>query len=321
MSASSISSITGRDFPAEGSPREKLGFALKFAALASIQDDRQPWDFRLAQSYVEIIAKEDPSLAVHDPDGREAIIGSGAALMYLKLALKNFGCLGRVALFPDLGQSDLVARVHHGFCGGRDAHDKLLFEAMTASHANASRLGDPPVSEPTLALLRQAAAGERGWLDFVQNEANRRRVMDLVVAADSHRNAGDSTGDFAMPWTRFASDGRDSQPRSAATASVPQAPPLAVLMAVVKTKTDDKYGWLEAGQTVARTVLQAQASGLSWAFLSSVRRREARERLRMQIGHKGFAQVILSFGSPASVEAFFTATPDSSAAAFPKSAN
>jgi hypothetical protein len=65
---------------------------------------------------------------------------------------------------------------------------------------------------------------------------------------------------------------------------------------VVKTKTDDKYGWLEAGQTMARTVLQAQALGLSWAFFNPVRRREAREALRVGVGHKGFAQVILRFG-------------------------
>ena len=74
------------------------------------------------------------------------------------------------------------------------------------------------------------------------------------------------------------------------------ASPLATL-AVVKTKTDDKHGWLAAGQTLARAVLQAQALGLTWAFLNPVRRREAREALRTGIGHKGFAQVILHFGA------------------------
>jgi hypothetical protein len=67
-------------------------------------------------------------------------------------------------------------------------------------------------------------------------------------------------------------------------------------LAVVKTKTDDKHGWLEAGQTMARTILQAQALGLSWGFYDPVRRREAREALRLGVGHKGFAQVILQFG-------------------------
>ena len=64
----------------------------------------------------------------------------------------------------------------------------------------------------------------------------------------------------------------------------------------MKTKTDDKHGWLEAGQTMARTVLQAQALGLSWAFFNPVRRREVRKELRLGVGHKGFAQAILHFG-------------------------
>jgi hypothetical protein len=68
-----------------------------------------------------------------------------------------------------------------------------------------------------------------------------------------------------------------------------------IALAVVKTKTDDKHGWLEAGQTMARAILQAQALGLSWCFYDPVRRREAREALRMGVGHKGFAQVILQF--------------------------
>jgi hypothetical protein len=67
-------------------------------------------------------------------------------------------------------------------------------------------------------------------------------------------------------------------------------------LAVVKTKTDDKHGWVEAGQTMARTILQAQALGMPWAFFNPVRRRGAREALRMGVGHKGFAQVILRFG-------------------------
>jgi hypothetical protein len=70
----------------------------------------------------------------------------------------------------------------------------------------------------------------------------------------------------------------------------------AITLAVVNTKTDDKHGWLEAGQTMARAILQAKALGLSWGVYDPVRRREAREALRVGIGHKGFAQVILRFG-------------------------
>lgn len=85
---------------------------------------------------------------------------------------------------------------------------------------------------------------------------------------------------------------------------------------MVKTKTDDKHGWVAAGQATARAVLQAQVLGLSWAFFDQVRRREAREALRTGIGHKGFAQVILRFGALASGEMVRLATPTTATATF-----
>ncbi len=214
-------------------------------------------------------------------------MGCGSALLYLKLALKHFGCLGRVGLFPDLGQPALVARVHFGFCQERDPQEKLLFEAMTGSRTNSSPLGETPVSETMLAALGHAAAGERGWLDFVQNETSRQNVLKITLSENQ-----------ASRGTRplFSFGGRNVGDWNMAVEPVHQPSVPAETLAVVKTKTDDKHGWLEAGQTMARTVLQAQALGLSWEFFNPVRRREARTALRLGVGHKGFAQVILRFG-------------------------
>jgi len=74
-------------------------------------------------------------------------------------------------------------------------------------------------------------------------------------------------------------------------------------LAVVKTKTDDKHGWLAAGQTMARVILQAQVLGLSWSFFNqAVRPRAVREALRTGIGQKAVAQAILRFDSLTATE-------------------
>jgi hypothetical protein len=276
MSATSMQSITEASFPANGTPLQKMKFALKYAALAPTEGHWQPWEVRMADTHLELLAREEPALAAFDPDGRELMIACGAALLYLKLALKHFGCLGRVALFPDLGNPALVARVHFGSCRERGPKEKLLFEAMTFNRANPSPLGGTPVSETMLAVLDHAAAGERGWLDFVQSETSRQNVLKITLSDDLAAQRVADSWNVTVEPVRGSSD-------SAAT------------LAVVKTKTDDNHGWLEAGQTMARTVLQAQALGLSWAFFNPVRRREARAALRMGVGHKGFAQVILRF--------------------------
>jgi hypothetical protein len=284
MSASSMWNISEAGFPANSSPREKLMFALKYATLAPVESDWQPWHFRMADTYLELLVKSNPSREEADPDRREFMIGCGSALQYLKLALKHFGCLGRVALFPDLGEPALVARVHSGFCRERNPQEKFIFDAMTGSHGNNSLLGETPVSETMLSALSQAVSGERGWLDFVQSETSRQQVLKITLSGNQWRMSFDRLNVQPADVSGEEDISRRSQPFSTTT------------MAVVKTKTDDKHGWLEAGQTMARTVLQAQALGLSWAFFNPVRRREARGALRMGVGHKGFAQVILRFG-------------------------
>jgi hypothetical protein len=291
MSASSISSLSIEDFPASASARQKLESAIEYAALAPTEDGWQPWFFRLADTYVELVTKKNPAREAVDPERRGFLIGCGSALLYLKLALKHFGCLGRVALFPDLGQPALVARIHFGFSGEKSAQEKLLFEAMASSRANVSPPAKTPISEMMLEALGQAAAGERSWLDLVQSELSWQQVMK-TAPSDGQRWPN------LFSRARFSfSSGRHNVRLWNGTIE-PSQPPAAPVMglAVVKTKTDDKHGWLEAGQTMARTILQAQALGLSWGFYDPVRRREAREALRIGVGHKGFAQVILQFG-------------------------
>ena len=266
------------------------------------------WDFRVADTHLELTVKNDPPSEAVDPDGRESTIGSGAALLYLKLALKHFGCLGRVALFPDLDEPSLVARVHLGCCRERDPHEQLLFDAIPRSSAGAPHACETPVSEAMLAALGQSAAGERGWLDFIQSEISQQRVTELGLAGDQPwtnseqwrtRPAGDATENFDSRWARrlIAFGGRKTASRKMAVEPVRQPSAPGATLAIVKTKTDDKHGWVAAGQTMARIVLRAQAMGLPWALSNPMRRRQAREALRMGVGRKGFAQVILCFGS------------------------
>jgi hypothetical protein len=291
MNASAISSVTAGDFPASGSSREKLEFALKYAALAPTESGWQPWYFRLSDTYVELMIKNSPTQEAVDPERREFMIGCGSALLHLKLALKHFGCLGRLALFPDLGQPALVARIHFGLCGGQGAQERLLFEAMTENRANVSPLGETPISEAMLEALGHAAAGERGWLDFVQSEMSWQVIKTTLAVG---RRWPDLP---SRPRLQFTFTNRNVHSWDKETEPIQRPGASAVTLAVVKTKTDDKHGWLEAGQTMARTLLQAQALRMSWAFFNPVRRREAREALRIGVGHKGFAQVILQFGS------------------------
>ena len=308
MNTRNVFGVSEADFPANGSPRQKMEFSLTYAALAPTGGGWQPWYFQAGETHVDLMAKQDVAREKADPDRREFMIGCGSALLYLKQALKHFGCLGRVDLFPDLGQPALVARLNFGSGRERDAREKRLFEAMPERRPNGSPLGEPPVTGAMLTTLGHVAAGERGWLDFVRSETSRQQVLEVALAA-SPRGPDRDRPNISLTqaaaerqvarWPRlvfsFGGSGVDVRNEPVEEPANPPAVATATL-AVVKTKTDDKHGWLEAGQTMARTILQAQALGMSWAFVDPVRRREARAALRTGFGHKGFAQVILRFG-------------------------
>jgi hypothetical protein len=293
MSESPFPKLSETDFPASGSPAQRLNFALQYAALAPKENGWQPWHVRMSDQYLELMLKNKPALAATDPDRRGPIIGTGAALLYLKQALKHFGCLGRVTAFPDLGEPDLVARVHYGSSNERDARGKNLFHAMTGTPESA--LGATPLNLPMLNALGQATASERSWLDFTQSESSRRYVMKVSLGIAEDQPEPPAEG-LHSRWRLPFLAPRGQRGNSLNVSFTPDDSPVsAATLAVVKTKTDDKHGWLEAGKTMARTILHAQALGLSWSFFDPMHRPEARAALRTGVGHKGFAQVILRF--------------------------
>ena len=308
MSANSVWTIAEVDFPVNGTPREKLGFALKYAALSPTATNWQPWSFQLTDTQLEIATTDVTGSGNSDPEERELLIGCGAAIQYLKLAMKHFGCWGRMELFPDLDELRRVARIHFGFGGERDALERSLFVAMTENHTLAPTQSAAPVSDAILATLQLSATAERGWLEFARSESLRQRVAE-IASTNAPLGLIHDRSDFrltdaaprrpTMRWPRpLSAFGRREVDLQKAEGGLPWPLPIAAAtLAVVKTKTDDKHGWLAAGQTLARAVLQAQALRLSWAFFNHMRSRQAREELRSGIGHKGFAQVILQFGA------------------------
>ncbi len=322
MGAISNWTVSEADFPVNGRPGDKLRFAVKYAALAPPEHTWQPQEFNVSDDFVELNAKDDRIVDALDPERREAMISCGASLQFLKMALKHHGCFGRVELFPDLDRPTLAARIHAGYSWERDPQEAQLFEAMKLRGAN-HLSGGLPVPDLMLNALESGVARERGWLDFARSETSQRRLLGLTsprgrIRIDELRFQNETplrstdggwdssslanarlNGGFSrwrrpmlavrvrtLPITTHGLDG-DTEP-------VPKTGTYAVL----KTKTDDKHGWLAAGQTMARLILHARTLGLSCSFFTDVLQRPAlRSELRTAIGHKGFAQAILCFGA------------------------
>jgi len=307
MNANTTWNSIESDFPTGGSGRQKLGHAVKCAALAVSMDDWQPWQFRLDNNHVELSADASPmsGAADPDPDGRESMIRCGAALFHLKLALKRFGCLGRVELFPEFSQAGLVARIHCGFSPDCGTQEVKLFEAMARDRNSSASWNKDPVSASIFGRFEGAPAGEKAWLEFSQCKSSRNRLLEFAefgvkapaMASPPETSMGNSrVAQWTRPLLTFIVRGNEAERITVEPAGL-RAEQMA-LLAVIKTKTDDKHGWLATGHAIARVKLQARVSEISsQVFDQAFRSRQVREELRTSIGHKGFAQAIIGFGS------------------------
>jgi len=319
MGATSIWNVSDTDFPGNGTPQDKLRYAARYATSAARL--WQTCDISVSDRFAELSGRADATLEALDPDGRQAMISCGASLEYLKLALRYHGCLGRVDLFPDLDRPWLAARIHFGYSGGSDSQDKQLFASMMSPAMDSKVSQASAVPDAMLEVLGRAATRERAWLEFARSESSQRRLLDLASArqllhVEEVRDQTDtfmrSTGgeprsrDWINPLSprRFFRWGRPllavRVSARSATSTDPggksgPAEPIGTC-SVLKTKTDDRRGWLGAGQTMARLVLQARSLGLACSCWTDVLQKpELRREFRTTIGHKGFAQAILCF--------------------------
>lgn len=323
MGATTYWNVSDTDFPANATPRDKLRFVVKHALLVPPEGCRQAWDFRISDDFVELIADDTLTAQEFDPERREPMIGCGAALEFLIRTLKRYRCWGRLEMFPELDQPTLVARIYAGSRGEQNVRKLQLFEAMTPPRQNPLWPNSAPVTDATLEALRRAVAWERAWLEFAWSEISQKRLRKLTATVkhlrveknqvqapatirsavhsnESCRSAGSILRDRLARWrlpflpvkARAAPAPKDDSLEEVESALPPG------LFAVLKTKTDDKRGWVAAGQTMARLILHTQILGLSCAFFNeALRMPTVREELRPGVGRKGFVQAILRLGS------------------------
>ena len=145
------------EFPLDGTADDKLRAAVKYAVLAPSSHNAQPWLFRVADGALELYADRARGLPVVDPKDRELVIGCGAALRNLDIGLRNFGNRQVISLFPDVGNSDLLARVSLDGRVEATDEDRALFRAIPRRHTHRLPFARRPVAASLLTALEIAS--------------------------------------------------------------------------------------------------------------------------------------------------------------------
>lgn len=313
-------SLSEDGFPVGASEAEQLRYVVGYAVLAPSAHNTQPWKFRVTEAGIELHADRSRALPVSDPDGRELTISCGAALFFLRLAVRRFGHMERVHLFPDPAKPDLLALVSRGDEARASREVLTLFRAIRERRTHRPAFDERELGAPDLAALREAAEDEGGWLRPVANGL-RDQVAELVEQAD-HLQYADGAfrrelASWIRPSARGVEDGIPAYALGIPDLLAPLGPALmgrlnlggmrggsdrraaqaAPLLAVLGTEGDRRSDWLNAGQALARVLLAGRARGLSAAFLNQpVQVPELRARLRELLGREGWPQLVLRMG-------------------------
>ena len=313
--------VSEEGFPLQGEPEEKLRFLLNYAVLAPSGHNTQPWLFRLSADEVELYADRTRGLPVVDPEDRALIISCGAALFYLRIALRHFGYAGEIETFPDPDEKDLLARVRSGAQQEATEEEQRLFRAIPERHSNRQAFEDRQVPDRLLSALQAAAWEEGAWLHLAEEAEIKHKIAELTSEGDRIQHADRRFRRELAAWMHpNRSRSRDGVPGYALGFGeiMSAAGPLVVrtfdmgsgqaakdrqlaegspVLAVLGTENDTPAAWLAAGQALARVLLRAQAEGVSASFLNQpIEVSELRPQLREAIGKTGFPQLLLRMG-------------------------
>ena len=316
--------IAGVSDTGELSPQDRLRLGVECARLAPTGHNRQAWFFRLGTDYADLFADTKLSLPVIDPDKRELAMSCGVALFYMRLALRYRGRRDVVEMHPDPLNPDWIARVHLGEPMDAGVEDARMYHAIRRRHTNRLPFFPGAVPEALPAELIAAARHEGGWLQIIGDKSVRAVVASLVkdgVHSQSRSATFHQEMDEWSPQMRKSdTDGffhRSPEIRELLTHNgvmttlnggdlLAQKEQVfatqAALLVVIGTTGDVTADWVVAGQTLARVLLLAAASGINATYLNHpIQVSHLRPLLRDAIGMQAHPQLCLAMGYASAV--------------------
>ncbi len=299
----------------------QLRWAVAQAVRAPSTHNTQPWRFRIVGSTIELYADRSRALPVTDPEGRELTISCGAALFHLRVALRGFGLDADVERLPEPVNNDLLARVTVRAGSPPDEEERLMGAAIGTRHTSRAPYLGITVPEDAVDRLRRAVEAEDAWFVPLAEEAQRVRLVALIMEADHEQwQSGAFRGEFAR-WMRAndstATDGvfgyagglDNVESHLAAMAvrlidrgareavrhkDIAEASPL---LAVIGTEGDWALPWIRVGEALDRALLCAESESFCVAYLNQpIEVPELRTHVGELTGGAGFPQLILRIG-------------------------
>ena len=287
--------------------RDRVLFALHYAALAPSVHNTQPWRFRIIEDdavflAIEVYADPQRDLQALDPAHRQLIISCGASVAALDVGLASLGVRSEVKRLPDGGHGRPVARIvilGDAQKPSVDSPERLLDAHLGRALATRRSYRGRMAAEPSTAQIGELSAtvAERGLALVWVSESRERQNLERLVAMAALTQAGTpAIEDEIRDWTSPNPRGRDGIPeanwqrtsKQAAMAPVvqrdfalgrtlssgvhdstpPGGPDIEPGLAALCSAGDEPLDWLHTGETLMRLLLRAEGAGLAVGYVN-----------------------------------------------------
>jgi hypothetical protein len=274
----------------------------------------QPWQFRLNDGAIEILADRSRQLPVADSGGWAVRIACGAATFNARVALAISGTPSQVLLRPPDAGPQVIARLTPGPPRPATYREQSLFAAIPRRRSNRQPFWPNPVPSEIRADLIEAARTEGCWLDLlvgmtalsgfaeIANGADRVLRRDPRYQAELSGWVHAAAGPDGIP---VAAGGPRPEPQDLLPRRAFSDRPRAVgrdfepepLVAVLGSAADRPIDQIMAGQALQRLLLTATDAGLTSSMMSQpIEVPAARDQLRRSLSRSGAPQLTLRIG-------------------------
>lgn len=308
-------------------PDEIARFVVEAAVQAPSVHNTQPWWFEHDEHQITIHSDSARQLRVADPRGREMMISCGAALLNMRVALRNLGWVPQVRVLAEPGRRDVVARVGWSDRVPPIEYEKQLFAEIPRRRTHRGAFDPAPLPATLFADLPLEAARERAMLTLLAADEDQQRAAAVAAAVQ--------TGDYALRlnsarvgeearWAPGPRDDRqDGVPPTAYPAQLERTEPYfpgrdfahgqgwglpsraeetrprsAGVVGLLTTTVDHPADWLQAGQALQRVLLLASGCKVAAALHSQpLELPLLREFMRVDLCGRAYPQMVIRFGA------------------------
>jgi nitroreductase len=301
---------------ADRSASEVLAEAAAAAGAAPSIHNTQPWRWQVRPDGLELHAQRDRQLAATDPDGRMLTISCGAALHHARVALAAEGWQATVSRLPDPADPDLLARITLGDRTPVSPEAMRLYQTIQVRHTDRRPVTRESVPRAVLDTLAKAATGEGVQLQVLRED----QVDDLAVAVGNAASVdaddraiqaeldqwtggerGEGTGipDEAIPERTPQTDVPGRVFARSGTLPIGGDHDRTASYAILYGDTDDRAGWLRAGEALSAVWLTAVELGIGVMPISeAVEMPASRQTLRRTLSFFGWPYLAMRLGIP-----------------------